>query len=338
MKILSDKVIQKHLLAVDRRQAENGYLPVLEKALADYAANHDVVPSRTVLTSNYPGCDTTHLFMPCAAPNSVGAKVMSGGSYNSKNGLGFQGFTGVVDPQSGQLKGVVNAKTLTAFRTALASFSVVHREFGDRLEKFESIVVFGTGPQAFWHAYLVLKVYGADLVTVVSRTKESAQKLCKELQLHSDVKLEALGFSDESVGDRIAKAPVILGCVPSTEPTIKLEYLETNTKKVITLIGSYKPHMVELDPEFVEKNFRGKVKLIVDSKAHALAEAGELVQSNTKEENLVSLNDYLSGKVEGTTQTESGITVAKIVGLLIMDIYMAEYMLDAVEAPSVEFD
>ncbi|PVH14860.1 uncharacterized protein CXQ87_005136 [Candidozyma duobushaemuli] len=326
MKILSDKVIQKHLLAVDRRQAENGYLPVLEKALADYAANHDVVPSRTVLTSNYPGCDTTHLFMPCAAPNSVGAKVMSGGSYNSKNGLG------------GQLKGVVNAKTLTAFRTALASFSVVHREFGDRSEKFESIVVFGTGPQAFWHAYLVLKVYGADLVTVVSRTKESAQKLCKELQLHSDVKLEALGFSDESVGDRIAKAPVILGCVPSTEPTIKSEYLETNTKKVITLIGSYKPHMVELDPEFVEKNFRGKVKLIVDSKAHALAEAGELVQSNTKEENLVSLNDYLSGKVEGTTQTESGITVAKIVGLSIMDIYMAEYMLDAVEAPSVEFD
>lgn len=338
MKILSDSTIQKHLLSVDRSQAENGYLPVLERALADYAANPAIVPERTVITSNFPDCDTTHLFMPCAAPNGVGTKVISGGSYNSKNGLGFQGFTGVLDPQSGQLKGVVNAKSLTAFRTALASFSVIWTEFPDKNVKIPNVVVFGTGPQAFWHVYLVLKVYGAERLTVVSRSSESAEKLCREIKKYDDVKVEALSFSDDLVGSRVREAQVVFGCVPSTEPVIKLELLDTAEKKVIVLIGSYKPHMVELDPAFVKKNFRNGCKLIVDSKAHALAEAGELVQSETTEEHLVALNDYLLGKIEGSTQTSSGITVAKIVGLLIMDIYMALHVLDAIDAPLVDFD
>ncbi|KAF3989130.1 hypothetical protein FT663_03354 [Candidozyma haemuli var. vulneris] len=340
MKILSDKSIKKHLIgSLTKEKVGNEYLPVLQRALADYEANPAVVPERTVLTSNYPGCDTTHLFMPCAAPDSVGTKVISGGSYNSKKGLGFQGFTGMLDPRSGELLGVVNAKSLTAFRTALASFSVVWKEFDVKTRpNIDHVTVFGTGPQAFWHVFLVLRVYQVQRVTVVSRSQESAQKLCDEIKEVDGVKTEALALSSGEVGDRVRNSEVIFGCVPSTEPTIKEEYLDTTSKKLIVLIGSYKPHMVELDPKFVEKSFRGEYKIIVDSKTHALSEAGELVQSGSSEENLVSLNDYLTEKAQGKTTTKSGITVAKIVGLSIMDIYMAQYMLDAVDAPSVDFD
>lgn len=78
--------------------------------------------------------------------------------------------------------------------------------------------------------------------------------------------------------------------------------------------------------------------MIVDSKEHTLAEAGELVQSERTEKNLVSLTDLLGDKAQGRVKLPSGVSVVKIVGLLIMDIYMAQLMLESVEAPQVDFD
>lgn len=340
MKLLSDTQIKKHLLSITKDQLEQTYLPRFEQALQDYEANPNVVPERTVLTLNYPGCDTTHLFMPCAAPHSVGTKVISGGSYNSQNGLGFQGFTAVLDPRSGQLLGAVNAKTLTAFRTALASFSAIWKLLKDSDTAIEQVTVIGTGPQAFWHVFLVLRAFKVKKVVVLSRSEESAQKLCKEIGEVDSVETEAFANSSCVAGEKIRKSAIVFGCSPSTEPTIKKEFVNIDPAffQVFALIGSYKPHMVELDPQFVKDNFFGEYKVIVDSKEHTLAEAGELVQSERTEKNLVSLTDLLGDKAQGRVKLPSGVSVVKIVGLLIMDIYMAQLMLESVEAPQVDFD
>lgn len=342
MKVLSDTQIRSHLFnTINKKLLQDEYVPMIQQALADYGANPNIVPERTVKTSSHKDCDTTHLFMPCVAPDNVGFKVISGGSYNSKQGLGFQGFTSVLDWQTGQLLGVVNGKTLTAFRTALTSFSVVLQELeAEKSLKPLNVTVFGTGPQAYWHVFLVARAYEISKVTVISRSLESAERLRNSLREDLKIEVSALSLADESVGETVTHSDVIFGCIPSTEPTIKKEYLDKKPlhRQIIVLIGSYKPHMVELDPEFVKENFKSQYKILVDSKEHTLAEAGELIQSNLGESDLISLHEYFGKEGDKGHILENQITVAKIVGLLIMDIYAAKHMLEHVDAPKIEFD
>ena len=58
--------------------------------------------------------------MPCISPDEVGLKVISGGPGNNSKGWDSKDVL-IMDEITGQLKAVINANNLTAFRTALAS-------------------------------------------------------------------------------------------------------------------------------------------------------------------------------------------------------------------------
>lgn len=343
MKIVSDKQVHEHLIAtLDRHLIVHDYHPPLLAALQAYESNPDVAPERTVRTSNTPGSDTTHLFMPCIAPNAVGVKVISGGPTNGQRGLGFQGALMILDEYTGQLVAVVNAKTLTAFRTGLASSVALAKVFDPVLPPpmLPEMSVFGAGPQAYWHVVLAGRLYPELLkrVNVISRSKATAQKLADELLLVVPQQVHAYALGEESeLEQHVSNSSVVFGCTPSTEAIIRKKYINSDpgTRKFISLIGSYKLHMIELDLAFLAEYYTGKdAKVVVDSKSHTLAEAGELIQGNIGEDQLVSLVEL--GSVDSVTSA-GGVVLLKIVGLLIMDVVMAKYVMEHTAGTETDF-
>lgn len=345
MKVISDKQVVAHLLATLNKQSIlDDYQPTLLAALRSYESDPSVSPERTVQLSNTPASDTTHLFMPCIAPHGVGVKVISGGPTNGKKGLGFQGCLMILDEFTGELLAVVNAKSLTAFRTALASTFGLVKVFdpAQNPEMLPELLVFGTGPQAFWHIVLAARLYPQiKKINIVSRTLTSGESLMVELALAVDQQVEAISLSDDKlVQEHVRNSSVIFGCTPSTEGIILGRYIDEDShkRKYISLIGSYKPHMIELNLEYIKIHYTGKkTKILVDSKSHTLAEAGELIQGHIGEDQLVSLAELMAGKADiESCVSDTGVVVLKIVGLLIMDIVMAKFVMERCEGNVVE--
>ncbi|CAK7897466.1 hypothetical protein CAAN1_15S00892 [[Candida] anglica] len=334
MKILSDDEVTEFLNSnLSKDSILDTFQPTLLDALQNYQKNPESIPPRVVQQSLK--SDTTHLFMPCVSPEEVGIKLISGGPSNTQRGLGFQGAILVLDEDSGALKGVVNAKTITAFRTALATSLAMTAVLDPRdtaLALLPSIAVFGVGAQAYWHIKLALALYNnVKNVKIINRTIENAnelkQRMCQEF---SNINFETYSY-DQVRSEDIQQCSIIFGCTPSTTPVIKENYINTDKKykKFIGLIGSYKPHMIELDLNFILKEYKNppnRTKIIVDSKQHALHEAGELIQSGIDATQLVELTELSKANLNDLT-TEDNITVSKIVGLSIMDISMAKFVL-----------
>ncbi|OVF07225.1 putative ornithine cyclodeaminase [Clavispora lusitaniae] len=343
MKVVSDSQVVRHLLsALNKESILNEFHPTLLKALAEYEENPDIAPERTVRLSNTPDSDTTHLFMPCIAPHKVGVKVISGGPTNAKKGLGFQGCVMVLNEYTGQLEAIVDAKSLTAFRTALASSLGLARVLGDSTKMLPELSVFGSGPQAFWHVYLAVQLFQdrIERVNVISRS--SGASLAQELSSHIRVPVEAIKLEEtEKVKEHVQNSSIVFGCTPSQEGIIRKEYLNTDPAftKFVSVIGSYKPHMIELDLQFIEKYYTEQdTAVLVDSKDHTLAEAGELIQGKIKKSQLVSLTELYGSAVNlERLSTATGVVWQKLVGLSVMDIAMAKLVMNTKEGTELDF-
>ncbi|CUM57804.1 unnamed protein product [Debaryomyces tyrocola] len=348
MKIITeDNVVNYFNSTLSRDSIINKFQATLLKGLVNYEKDpSNIVPPRTVQTSNTENSDTTHLFMPCIAPNEVGIKLISGGPSNSKNGLGFQGCILVLDEYTGSLQGVLNAKSITAFRTALASTIPLVKVLDpyDNNAQVSSISVFGVGLQAYWHVKLALILYQNQVrhVNIINRTLKNAQELANKLFMEfPNVAFEAYLYSEEdqlaSIKKQVSSSSIIFGCSPSTDAVIKADYInhDPNKKKFISLIGSYKPHMIELDLDFIVPQYKeaaSKPKILVDSKEHTLHEAGELIQSGIHEDQLIELTDLCNSQMDPREYTTaSNVVVLKLVGLSVMDLSIAKVIIKDID-------
>lgn len=346
MKVVSDSQVVKHLYAtLTKDSILNEYQPALLKALSQYEQNPEIAPERTVRTSNTPGSDATHLFMPCIAPNSVGVKVISGGPSNSKAGLGFQGSIMILNEYTGTLEAVLDGKSLTAFRTGLASSLGLVKVFdvhsSDQV-MLPELLVFGSGPQAFWHVYIAVKLYGGRIKRVNVISRSSAVSLVEKLRVVLSTPIEAIDVGDEeNVRVHVSNSAIVFGCTPSEDGIIHGDYLNADSKllKFVSVIGSYKPHMIELNLSFIKENYTGQnAPVVVDSKAHALAEAGELIQGEIQMSQLVSLTEVHLGQYKPESLAcSAGVVWQKLVGLLVMDISMAKHVMNTPEGTDVDF-
>mmetsp|Transcript_4276 Transcript_4276/g.4698 ORF Transcript_4276/g.4698 Transcript_4276/m.4698 type:complete len:359 (-) Transcript_4276:518-1594(-) len=352
MKIITeDNVVRYFNSTLSRDSIINKFQPSLLKGLINYEKDpSNIVPPRTVQTSNTKNSDSTHLFMPCIAPNEVGIKLISGGPSNSKNGLGFQGCILVLDEYTGSLQGVLNAKSITAFRTALASTIPIVKVLDpyDSDASIASISVFGVGLQAYWHVKLALLLYQDKVrhVHIVNRTLKNAQELASKLSTEfPEVTFESYLYSEEdqlsTIKKQVSESSIIFGCSPSTEAVIKADYInqDPKKKKFISLIGSYKPHMIELDLDFIVPQYKeaaSKPKILVDSKEHTLHEAGELIQSGIDKDQLIELTDFCNSQRETHEYTTTtNVVVLKLVGLSVMDLSIAKMIIKDIDESQI---
>ncbi|KAJ6052356.1 uncharacterized protein N7446_006998 [Penicillium canescens] len=274
-------------------------------------------PLRTVFATK---ANNTCIFMPVSDTETTGIKVVT------VSETGIQGVINVFNPE-GRLQGLLAAAEVTAFRTALATMTLFVRCTTIRKD---NVVVFGCGRQAEWHARLALLLYPEQIrcVTFVNRGRgrleEYKRDVVDELRqrypsvLFNTLAKEGVDGYEERLGELLGAADVIFSCTPAVQPNFRFEVLEARPKqRFISLIGSYKPHMREV---------------YVDSKAACLEEAGELIEAEVGEEQLVEMGDLLgarTGVMEETVDVPAGCNVVyKCVGMGLMDLVVGKKVLD----------
>ena len=233
-----------------------------------------------------------------------------------------------------------------------------------------SITVFGAGKQAYWHIRLALILRGPNIhhVNIINRSFSTTEPLMREIYTsedwadlrNSNDKLRFSALSPEFgeytrlLKEHVRSADIIFCCTPSTTPLFPAEHLTSSEGRkkgrYISLIGSYKPHMVELHPDIlrqaVEPDHRhhhhkhadkGGV-VVVDSLEACLKEAGEVIQAGLTAQQLVEIGELIMVRKAAMREIEaggegekglkrwldSGNVVYKSVGLGIMDLCVGE--------------
>ncbi|KAI0594073.1 proline utilization protein PrnX [Biscogniauxia sp. FL1348] len=342
MLVLGDREVQSLLGDLSAPQCLQ-LLDALSQTLADYSSSSSSSsstngpplvhqPMRQVFTT---AAGHTSLFMPASNTRTTGIKIVT----LPGHGGAPRGAINVFSP-SGELTGLLNAEEITAFRTALASMVPLLRfplppppqQHGTRL------VVFGAGKQAEWHVRLaaLLLPSPALTVTVVNRGAASLDRLGRKLRDRCpglDIRLvakegRAPAAYEEDLRAALRDCDAVMCCTPATEPLFPASYLAAAGRKrrFLSLIGSYKPSMQEVDADTLLSGAGARV--YVDSREACLAEAGEIIRAKVPGDRLVELGEALAANHDFAADAEEGNVVFKCVGMGIMDVVVAAGLLD----------
>ncbi|KAF9935925.1 hypothetical protein BGZ67_002870 [Mortierella alpina] len=258
------------------------------RAFQAYSANETQTPHRSTLQT--PAHAT--LIMPSRIDTQTSViKVVSVPKTDSKDGL--PGVTLVMDNSTGEPRGLVNARLLTALRTAAGSALATRAVFttkSTREHRPLTLAVFGSGAQAKAHIQLLVHaVPQIAKVVICNRTLPRAQELIKELQSHyGGIDLCAFSTSTgESAGSPlntgmsnpkhqlqsiVQAADIICTCTNTREPLFQGEWVKPGAH--INMVGSFTPEMHEVDQVLIQRAYT-----LVDAKKECEEEAGELIQA-----------------------------------------------------------
>jgi ornithine cyclodeaminase len=184
----------------------------------------------------------------------------------------------------------------------------------------------GSGPQADTQVEAVCAVRRIEKICICSRTRANAEALHSRLSARrftQGIELVVCGSVSEATHD----ADVICTATRATTPVVNADDVNPGTH--INAVGSYTLDMRELDVTLL-----AQARVIVDERAAALSEAGELVdalrQGILNKEDMLPLGELV---VDGTRgrKSQTDITVFKSVGLAVQDLCAAARALEHAE-------
>ena len=255
--------------------------------------------------------DGVALTMPAAlagAP-SYSVKVVAVAPGNAT--LGRPTVTATVllgDAVTGELLAIIDGTALTALRTGAAG-GLAARELS-RADATRA-AVFGAGAQA--RAQLLGLRSVRDIQEVCVVTRDPAHTAALREWATREPALAGVTIRPSSARDAVASADVVVTATTSRAPVFEGRWLREGVH--VTAVGSFTPEMRELD----DQTLHG-ARIVVDQRAAALAEAGEL--RGLSDRDVVELGEVVAGRVAGrSSMTER--TVFKTVGNAIQDLVVA---------------
>lgn len=271
----------------------------------------------------------TTLFMPASNTVLTGIKTVT---LNANTSTAPRGTLTIFDGAGG-LQGVLNAEELTGFRTALVSMMPLLKRI-EAGSAVKDIVFFGTGRQAKWALSLCMSLIpNLQQITIVGRsTLERAKETLPGARRLSQVakwslsspncKFIALAPQNDpdfenNLERAVSASDALFCCTPAIAPLFPMEYLTIGKNRYISLIGSYRPEMKEIEPMYLRKE---DVTVVVDSREACLVEAGEIIQAGLQAGDLTEIGEIIGETTRGLGQEYCGNLVFKCVGLAIMDL------------------
>jgi ornithine cyclodeaminase/alanine dehydrogenase-like protein (mu-crystallin family) len=234
-----------------------------------------------------------------AAPHTVQATVM------------------VLDRATGEPLALLDGEALTLRRTAATSaLAAQHLARGDS----QSLLLVGTGRLAAWmaRAHVALRPALRE-VLVWGRRPEAAQALASTLS--------GEGLPVRTAPDlrtAVQDADIVCCATTSTVALVQGAWLRPGTH--LDLVGSFKPDMREVDDAAVARS-----RVVVDTYAGALTEAGDLVQPLRagivpRAHFGCELAELLRGSHPGRTDADA-VTLFKSVGTALEDLAAARLVI-----------
>ncbi len=218
-----------------------------------------------------------------------------------------------LDAATGTPIALLDGPTVTAMRTGAAS-GVATRLFAR--SDAEVLSVIGAGGQAEWQIRSVLAARPIRRVVVYARSRDARELFATRMEEATGVETVAAGSAEEAV----RAADVLCCATTASEPVFDASWLRPGSH--VNGIGAFQLGMVELPPEL----FARAILVAVDSRAAAMAEAGDVVDAIERgllsEAELVEIGSI--GRRWAASRDPDAITAFKSVGLAIQDVAAAE--------------
>ncbi|CAI8996124.1 Ornithine cyclodeaminase [Bacillus sp. IT-79MI2] len=288
------------------------------KAFQYYMNNEITTPVR--LNIQHSQEDANSLYMPSyVAPiEFASTKIVSIFPKNTQKGKkALQSLIVLTETNTGEHVATIEASYLTTLRTgAMSGIATKHFARQDS----SVCVVIGCGAQALGQIQAVMEVRSLTRILLVNRTIQKAFEFKNHLlSLYPNWNgtIEII----ESADDAVMEADIIICSTTSTTPVFDGKHLKPGTH--INGIGSYQPHMQELDFTTLQRSD----KIIVDTLEGVQHEAGDFLIASEKNEwdfsNVYSeLGDIILGHKQGRTNSDE-ITLFKSVGVAFLDTVVA---------------
>jgi ornithine cyclodeaminase len=288
-------------------------IAAMETALDQFSSGAVRQPLRNIVDV---GGGAFYGVMPAyiAQPAALGTKLVSVFHTNAARGLPSHLATIVLlDPETGALLAIMDGRYITEARTAAVSAASARH-----LARKEArvLAVLGSGVQARSHVDALARVREFDEIRVWGRSAGRVTTLLNDAPPHARARLIAA----DSVEAAVDQADVIALVTASREPVLLRKWVRDGAH--ICAVGACRPDQREMETALV----RGG-RVFVDSRAGALAEAGDLVipiQEGAIDPSHIAgeLGDVFGGRVPGR-QTDAEITIFKSLGMAVEDVAAA---------------
>jgi len=282
----------------------------METALIAFSSGQVRQPVRNVIEAGDGGNFFAAMPAWLATGPAMGAKLVT--VYHANGHLGLpthQAAIVLLDAATGALLAVMDGRYITEVRTAAVSAVALRRlaRPGAR-----TLAIVGSGVQAGSHLRAFRMVWQFDEIRCWSPT---AHRLDRFVAEHAGVSAAA------SVEDAVHGADAVLLATASAVPVVRSEWIADGA--CVISVGACRPTQREMDPLLVA---RGRV--IVDSRAAALKEAGDLViamaEGHFGPGHIAGeLGEVLAGRVAGRTSDEE-VTILKPLGQAVEDVAAAQ--------------
>jgi ornithine cyclodeaminase/alanine dehydrogenase-like protein (mu-crystallin family) len=251
--------------------------------------------------------------MPTYVPSlpALGTKLVTVCAGNEKLGLEtHQAIIVMLDPKTGVTLAILDGRYITEARTA--AVSAVSARLLAR-EDAAVLAIIGSGVQARSHHEALRLVRKFREVRAWSPNSDRLRKFAAETGATAMQNAEAA----------VRGADVVVAATASPTPVIQSEWVGEGAH--VIAVGSCLPTQRELDPVLVQR-----ARLVVDSRAAALKEAGDVIMGITEGRWTADHIESELGELP-TRQNEREVTVFKSLGLAVEDIFAAHLVLNAVE-------
>jgi ornithine cyclodeaminase/alanine dehydrogenase-like protein (mu-crystallin family) len=282
----------------------------METALVAFSGGQVRQPVRQVIEAGAGGNFFAAMPAWLEAGPAMGAKLVTVYHRNGSRGLPTHQATIVLlDADTGALLAAMDGRYITEARTAAVSAVALRRL---ARQGARTLAIVGSGVQAASHLRAFSLVWKFDEVRCWSPT---AVNLRAFADAHAEVR------PAESAEAAVRGADVVLLATGSPTPVLWNEWVSAGA--CVISVGACRPYQREMDPLLVA---RGRV--IVDSRAAALKEAGDLVMAMAEghfgpDHIAGELGEVLAGRVAGRT-AEDEVTILKPLGQAVEDVAAAQ--------------
>jgi alanine dehydrogenase len=297
---LDESFVRAHLRMADLIEA-------MQRALVEFSAGRVEQPVRTVL----PFAEKRSFFgvMPCYVPSlpALGAKLVTVVPGNATRGMDtHQAVIVMLDPVTGVVQAVLDGRYITEMRTAAVS-AVSARLLARKNARVLGIL--GSGVQARSHLEALRLVRDFHEVRVWSPNSNRLQQFASETGARAIDSAEVV----------VRGADVVAAVTASPTPVVDNSWVSDGTH--VIAVGACVPTQRELDSALV-----ARARLVVDSRAAALKEAGDVVIGIA--EGLWKA-DHISAELGElpTRRDDREVTVFKSLGLAVEDVFAASLVL-----------